>query len=118
AERVARLIELDGRFQPPALGRAINLSSRSDLTELLSWSVDEDRAELGEWLHREAPLARRMHRNTRDTLREYYRRGLIPAPPPRRIVTDERYDFATASERDVYEAVGAYIDRRFNELER
>ncbi|MTW18313.1 hypothetical protein GJ689_19105 [Rhodoplanes serenus] len=69
------------------------------------------------WLRICSPLARRMHRNTRRTLREYFRMGLLNRPPPSRDVKDDPFDFETAEEREVYEAVTSYIDRRFDELE-
>src|SRR5205085_396286 len=56
-------------------------------------------------------------RNTRSTLRGYYERGLIDAPPPRRRIDDEVFDFADTEERDVYDSVTTYIDKRFDELE-
>ena len=69
------------------------------------------------WLRTCSPLARRMHRNTRRTLRKYFDMGLLDRPPPTRTVTDDPFDFETAEEREVYEAVTSYIDRRFDELE-
>src|SRR5206468_11655863 len=66
-----------------------------------------------------SPLARRMHRNTRKTLREYHRRGLLAAPPPMRVVVDLPYDFQPPNgpERNLYDAVARYIEKRFEELE-
>lgn len=69
------------------------------------------------WLRACSPLARRMHRNTRRTLRKYFEMGLLDRPPPTRDVKDDPFDFETAEEREVYEAVTSYIDRRFDELE-
>lgn len=69
------------------------------------------------WLRTCSPLARRMHRNTRRTLREYFKMGLLDRPPPSRDVIDAPFDFETGEEREVYEAVTKYIDRRFDELE-
>jgi hypothetical protein len=43
--------------------------------------------------------------------------GLLPAPPPRREVRDEVFDFQDPAERACYEAITDYIDRRFDELE-
>ena len=76
------------------------------------------RQEAVRWLRGCSPLARRMHRNTRRTLRKYFELGLLDCPPPRREVKDDPFDFDTAEERAVYEAVTNYIDRRFDELEK
>ncbi len=70
-----------------------------------------------QWLRTASPLGRRMHRNTRRTLRRYYELGLLDRRPPDRVVRDVSFDFTTDAERDVYEAVKDYIDRRFAELE-
>jgi hypothetical protein len=59
-----------------------------------------------------------MHRNTRDTLRQYHRMGLLPLPPADREVKDEVFDYQTKAERDCYEAIEHYIDRRYDELEK
>jgi len=59
-----------------------------------------------------------MHRNTRDTLKEYYRLGLLDCPPTRRCVEDIVFDFQDEEERRVYDAVGRYINKRYEELER
>lgn len=64
-----------------------------------------------------APLGRRMHRNTRHTLRSYYQQGVLDRPPADRVIQDVRYDFAEPDERDVYDGVQAYVERRFRELE-
>jgi hypothetical protein len=69
------------------------------------------------WLRAATPLARRMHRNTRRTLRRYFEMGLLDRPPPRRVVSEEPFDFSDTAERDVYDAVKHYIDKRFDELE-
>jgi superfamily II DNA or RNA helicase len=69
------------------------------------------------WLRSCSPLLGRMHRNTRQTLRRYYERGLLDRPPPKREVRDDPFDFATEEERSTYDAVKDYIDRRYEELE-
>ncbi len=69
------------------------------------------------WLRACSPLARRMHRNTRQTLRRYHQMGLLDRAPPGRDVKEDPFDFETDEERQVYEAVTRYIDRRFEELE-
>lgn len=115
--RTARLIALDGRYAPPPANPALDPANESDVEQVLAWSLSPDRPRLANWLRDEAPLARRMHRNTRDTLRRYYERGLLQSPPPVRIVEDVRFDYENEDERELYLAVGRYIDRRFEELE-
>ncbi|MFN8892090.1 MAG: SNF2-related protein, partial [Alphaproteobacteria bacterium] len=75
------------------------------------------RKEAVHWLRTCSPLARRMHRNTRQTLRKYFEMDLLDRPPPKRDVKEEPFDFEVAEERAVYDAVTSYIDRRFDELE-
>jgi len=58
-----------------------------------------------------------MHRNTRDTLRQYYAQGLLTLPPPQRQVQDEVFDYQEQAERDCYEAIKDYIDERYDQLE-
>jgi hypothetical protein len=58
-----------------------------------------------------------MRRNTRRTLRRYFEMGLLDRAPPRRDVREDAFDFETEEEREVYDAVTRYIDRRFDELE-
>lgn len=69
------------------------------------------------WLRRCSPLARRMHRNTRNTLRRYFEMGLLERAPPKRAVREIPFDFETEEERQVYDAITDYIERRFDELE-
>lgn len=117
ADHVARLVSLDGRYPPPPIHHHVDPADRRAIAETLGWSLDDDRPKLGQWLRREAPLARRMHRNTRETLIDYHHRGLLAEAPPQRNVDDVRFDYADAREREVYDAVGEYIERRFTELE-
>ncbi len=86
-------------------------------TQALRFLPQSLRVEAVRWLRCCSPLTRRMHRNTRRTLREYFRMGLLDRPPPGRDVVDDPFDFETAEEREVYEAVTRYIDQRFDELE-
>ena len=58
-----------------------------------------------------------MHRNTRDTLRDYWDQGLLPMRPPDRDVRDFQFDYQLDGERETYEAIKHYIDRRYEELE-
>ena len=68
-------------------------------------------------MRRNSPLARRMHRNTRATLRRYHEIGLIDTAPPHRSIDDIRYDYEDQAERDLYDAIDGYIERRFKLLE-
>jgi SNF2 family DNA or RNA helicase len=54
-----------------------------------------------------------MARHTRNLLREYHRRGLIDTPIATRDVRDIAFDM-TPSEKALYDALGDYIDRTYN----
>ncbi|MCS7003206.1 MAG: DEAD/DEAH box helicase, partial [Dehalococcoidia bacterium] len=57
--------------------------------------------------------------NTRAVLRRYAELGALDRPPARRVIQDCVFDFQPGTgEREVYEAITAYIDRRYAELER
>ncbi len=88
-----------------------------DLPTRLLVAAREERHQLVRQLRDGAPLGRRMHRNTRETLRSYYRRGLIERPPAERRIQDVRYEFADPDERVLYDGIQSYVDRRFQELE-
>ncbi len=118
ASKTARLVSLDGRYTPPPGLPGVISTDTAQLAQAFEWALAPDRPPLGGWLRAEAPLARRMHRNTRRTLREYYAQGLISEPPPTREVTDERFNYLNENERAVYTAVERYINRRFEELEK
>lgn len=75
------------------------------------------RRELADALRRCSPLVRHMHRNSRETLREYNRLGLLDREPPRRIVDDLPFDYKVAAESHLYQAVSHYIETRFGLLE-
>jgi hypothetical protein len=94
-----------------------DLSDTSGFAEALRFLPASMRDEAVRWLRRCSPLLRRMHRNTRQTLRCYYEMGLLDNPPPRRDVREDPFDFATEEERSTYDAVTHYIDRRFEEVE-
>jgi len=111
AREVERIILQDDAF-PPAPAKTDHLAQR------LAFAPRDERTRLAEWLRSGAPLGRRMHRNTRDTLRVYYEQGIISKPPPRRLVVDCRFDYRDAAERAVYESIATYVSRRFEELER
>ncbi len=119
----------DGRPIPMDRGRAIAATVADDdafpelpvapaqlPTRLLVGSQDERRG-LVRRLRDGAPLGRRMHRNTRATLRLYYQHGLIDRPPAERRIQDVRYEFADPDERGVYDSITTYVNRRFEEPE-
>lgn len=110
ARWVVRVVNDDGYFGA-APGPAGPLHMR------LASGTSSQRGILGHWLRASAPLGRRMHRNTRATLRRYYSQGLITRPPPQRAVQDAPFVHADPRERDAYDAVADYVDRRFKELE-
>ncbi len=118
AREAAFLICSDDRFPdpPPDFPK---IGSAQDGERRLRFVPPGKKEDIIRWLRKGSPLARRMHRNTRQTLREYYRRGLLTAPPPLRVVVDLPYDFhpPTGPERRVYDAVARYIEKRFEELE-
>jgi len=115
AAQAAELIAGDADFPLPAdLTRP---AGKDRVARLLAFVPAADRVGRADWLRRGSPLGRRMHRNTRHTLRGYHAQGLLPAPPPVRVVDDRPFDFTDAAERRVYDRVAAYIDKRFAELE-
>ncbi|HLA63039.1 MAG TPA: helicase-related protein, partial [Rhodothermales bacterium] len=116
ARTTAALLHNDLEF-PPYGGLCPQEVEPVVIERRLTMAPPGERPALARWLRHGSPLGRRMHRNTRATLRTYYQRGLLDQPPPRRVVDDIRFDFADRAEREVYEAVKGYIDRRFAELE-
>jgi superfamily II DNA or RNA helicase len=89
----------------------------SELPTRLLVGTRDERSRLVALLREGAPLGRRMHRNTRQTLRTYYQLGLIDRPPSERRIQDVHFAFTDPDERDVYDGVQTYVDRRFQELE-
>jgi superfamily II DNA or RNA helicase len=118
ARRAARLVVADGRFNRPEGDASLNVADASAVAKSLMFGTSVHRQAYTRWLRRESPLARRMHRNTRETLRAYHARGLLAEPPPRRQVDDVVFDYQDQAEREVYNAVTGYIERRFEELEK
>ena len=118
ARRAAFLIVSDKQFPAPPAGFA-PLASPAQDERRLRFVPPARRADIVRWLRAGSPLARRMHRNTRNTLRGYHQRGLLNKAPPNRIVVDVPFDFQPSNglERRVYDAVADYIDKRFRELE-
>jgi len=118
ARRAAWLVCSDRSFLQPPSGFAKPVSPE-DGERRFRFVPPVSKSAVADWLRRGSPLARRMHRNTRETIKGYFHRGLITDPPPVRIVIDWPYDFQPPNgpERKVYDAVGRYIERRFEELE-
>lgn len=117
AEAIAHLIGHDDGFPRPQDGSGDGWSSPEELRTRLAFPPAGTQAELATLLRAGSPLQRRMHRNTRRTLEQYYRLGLLDRRPPRRHVEDHRFDFRQEGERKVYEHITSYITRRFEELE-
>jgi len=92
-------------------------SDRESLARKLQFAPPSQRPFLATWLRQASPIARRIHRNTRHTLREYHRLGILPQPPAHRRVEDLVYSYQTPGEREIYDELRRYIDRRFQELE-
>lgn len=108
---IAQTVSRDSQF--PELG-----VDPAQLPTRLFIAPSSERRALAEKLRKGAPLGRRMHRNTRRTLRSYFAKGLLERPPARRVIQDVRYEFADPAERDLYEGIQTYVERRFEELER
>lgn len=115
AQHLATLVAADNEFIPPPLPWPA--TSAAALAGRLAACPGGNRAEVAKWLRRGAPLGRRMHRNTRRTLELYHSMGLSPYQPPQRNVADEVFEYRDPLERDCYDAIKDYIERRFAELE-
>lgn len=118
AERAAAVILADQRFPPMPSGESVGSADVAGLARRLAFAPASQRPGLSRWLRQGSPLTRRMHRNTRSTLRQYFDMGLLDKPPPQRSVEDIQFDYEDPRERDVYDAVTRYINKRFKELER
>ena len=119
ATALQRILQATPEAPPPPASLSLPPVTEPDaFAQALRFLPAAARQETVRWLRACSPLARRMHRNTRRTLRKYFEIGLLDRPPPRREVKDDPFDFETAEERAVYEAVTGYIDRRFDELEK
>ncbi|QDV88971.1 RNA polymerase-associated protein RapA [Phycisphaerae bacterium RAS2] len=117
ARRAAALIASDSEFPPLPDGNSVRSLDDGALARKLSFAPVTQREEWSRWLRQSSPLSRRMHRNTRDTLRQYHQMGLLERPPARRSVEDVQFDFEDARERQAYDAVTRYINERFEKLE-
>ena len=114
---VSRLLAQSHNVPPPP-GSA-TLPDEAALTQRLAFTTSpSERHALADWLRASAPLALRMHRNTRKTLHRYHKLGLLPSAPPRREVQDVRFDYAIQEERDTYQAIETYINRRYEQMEK
>lgn len=111
------LAVVQDRPSPPSDLALPEPSDAESFARALCFLPHDQRDQVARWLLACSPLSQRMHRNTRATLRRYYEIGLLGRPPPRREVREDAFDFDTEEERDVYEAVRHYIDRRYAELE-
>lgn len=116
AEKAAALIAGDPQFPPPPLDTYSKLNA-GELQNLIAFVPVTQRLDYARWLREGSPLFRRMHRNTRATLRRYHEMGLLEDRPPDRVVRDRKFDYEDQAERDVYDEVSRYIERRFAELE-
>jgi hypothetical protein len=116
SKELAGLIASDDEFPvPPTKPYPRN---ERELFDKLGFIPPQDRSLYANWLRKSSPLGRRMHRNTRETLKRYFEKGMLPLPPPRRELHDIIFDYEDALERKVYEAIRAYIDERYSQLEK
>ena len=118
ARRTGFLVASDEKFPPPP-NRFPPIKQAKEAERRLRYITPSLKGEVAAWLRKGSPLTKRMHRNTRKTLRQYYKLGLLSANPPTRLVVDILYNFhpVNGPERRVYNAVTEYIERRFTELE-
>jgi len=118
SKKAAWLIQSDTSFpNPPPVFKPIQ--SPDEGQRRIRFLPSSAKPKIIEWMRNGSPLHRRMHRNTRATLKKYYEMRLIPIPPPKREVIDISYDYQPANgiERQAYNAITLYIERRFEELE-
>ena len=88
ATKIAGMIHGDDSF-PSLPGEIKPGMAFGEIVRKLRFMPAAKSEETLRWLRKGSPLMRRMHRNTRDTLRRYYEIGLLPSPPPLRKVTDQ-----------------------------
>lgn len=115
AERCAHLVAADPDF--PEHPDHPEWKTPSCLADAMQFGDQATRGEIAKWLRRGSPLSRRLHRNTRTTLRAYHQMGLLDRAPARRKVIDGQWDFQDNRERDVYRAVEQYIAQRWAAME-
>lgn len=120
-----------GRVQRPVARRAASViasdegalrlwdgQSEKDIVDRMLFAKYSEREGLSRKLKSGSPLVRRMHRNTRETLRKYFMEGFLTKAPPRRVVQDIVFDFVDDAEGAVYERISHYIEERFKQLEK
>lgn len=116
ARRTAVLIAHDPSFPPPPT-KDIDIRNAQQVQNALAFVAPSHKETMAQWLRKGSPLVRRMHRNTRNTLRRYYENGWLNQAPPERKVYDFVFNFEHPAERKVYDQITQYIDTRFAELE-
>jgi len=116
ARRAAAVINADPDFPRPLPGHPTD-GSTEDIAGTMVFAKPSEQDALVKQLRSGSPLARRMHRNSRNTLRRYFELGLLDSPPPERRVYDMSFDYRDAGERNISRSVTRYIDRRYDELE-
>ena len=77
------------------------LSDPKSFARKFAFAPPEQRDQLTQWLPSGSPLARRMHRNTRTTLPQYYEMKLLSDPPPKRTAEDILFDYLDPEERGI-----------------
>lgn len=112
----AQLVASDERIQDPP-DPDVDLHNADEVRRAMVYNIRQAR-DWETWLRRHSPLTQRMHRNTRSTLRDYHRQGMLDSSPPQREIEDRRIHYTTEAERRVYERITEYIDSRFEQLER
>jgi superfamily II DNA or RNA helicase len=123
ARAAASMVAMDPAF-PPIPEDLVDITGKSisdkvdSIANAIAFCPPGRRAEVERWLRLGSPLARRMHRNTRATLRQYYEQGLLDAPPPIRSIQDCIFDYEDSDERCIYDSIKKYIESRFEELEK
>lgn len=117
ARKVATLIASDPYFPGPS-GNSGRPPDSAAVVRMLAFAAPSHREDMARWLRSGSPLSRRMHRSTRNTLRRYHEMGQLLDAPPFRRVEDIVFDYADRAEREVYNAVSQYIEKRFAQLER
>ncbi len=118
ALRLAEILSASSERTPVPAGLTLPAPENSDsFAEALRFLRHVEREQVAKWLRSCSPISRRMHRNTRATLRRYYEMGMLDRPPAKRNVQEDPFGFESDEEREVYDAVAHYIDQRFAELE-
>ncbi len=98
ARRAAETMVADSEF-PPLPGDSQRCLDVAKLAQRLVFAPPARRNELARWMRTGSPLYRRMHRNTRDTLRRYHAMGLLDSAPPRRVHDERRMALAKQREK-------------------